>query len=276
MIRTIRTAEACRAFASGFLGDPQFSDPMLCSEEQVQSNLLHAIERADSHCVFGVYREERMIGLFAFLVLRDERYIEMLVGLSREKEAYSEALQALEQRFPGYDADFVFNPQNDLLRALLTARSAEFEPEQQKMVLETPVLGVDTSDIEPLSARYAEAYCGMHNKEMYWTGEKVMAAQDRFRTLLAIRAGRVVGYLDVTYTRRENEPFDLFVLPGYRRMGYGRKLLAKALDMNRPNGMMLLVDVDNEPAIRLYASMGFAKAQGQNNLTAHWRIPDGK
>ena len=59
-------------------------------------------------------------------------------------------------------------------------------------------------------------------------------------------------------------------------MGYGRKLLAKALDMNRPNGMMLLVDVDNEPAIRLYASMGFAKAQGQNNLTAHWRIPDGK
>ena len=144
------------------------------------------------------------------------------------------------------------------------------------MVLETPVLGVDTSDIEPLSARYAEAYCSMHNKEMYWTGEKIMAAQDRFRTFLAIRAGRVVGYLDVTYTRRENEPFDLFVLPEYRRMGYGRKLLAKALDMNRPNGMMLLVDVDNEPAIRLYASMGFAKAQGQNNLTAHWRIPDGK
>ena len=47
----------------------------------------------------------------------------------------------------------------------------------------------------------------------------------------------------------------------------------KALEMNRPNGMMLLVDADNTPAICLYASMGFAKVQGQNNLTAHWTVP---
>lgn len=52
-----------------------------------------------------------------------------------------------------------------------------------------------------------------------------------------------------------------------------RKLLAKALEMNHPNSMMLLVDVDNYPAINLYESMGFAKVQGQNNLTAHWTVP---
>ena len=37
--------------------------------------------------------------------------------------------------------------------------------------------------------------------------------------------------------------------------------------------MMLLVDVDNYPAICLYESLGFAKVQGQNNLTAHWTVP---
>ena len=99
-------------------------------------------------------------------------------------------------------------------------------------------------------------------------------AQERFRTFLAIHDGKVVGYLDVTYIFKENEPFDLFVLTEYRRRGYGRKLLAKALEQNEPNGMMLLVDADNVPAIHLYESMGFAKVQGQNNLTAHWRVSE--
>jgi ribosomal protein S18 acetylase RimI-like enzyme len=152
-------------------------------------------------------------------------------------------------------------------------RNAEYEPEQQKMVLGIPVLGIDTTGVELLSEQYTEQYCAIHNKDMYWTGEKVVQAQDRFRTFLAIHDGKVVGYMDVTYTFKENEPFDLLVLEEYRRMGYGRKLLAKALEMNQPNGMMLFVDVDNYPAIRLYESMGFAKVQGQNNLTAHWTVP---
>lgn len=274
MIRIIKSYDACRNFASGFQKDLNFSDPMLCDEEQVECNLIKSIEKPDKHCVLGVYNEDQMIGLFVFLVLRDEKYTEMLVGLSRDKEAYLEVLHYLEQCYPGYSADFVFNPGNYLLKELLDLRKAEYEPEQQKMVLGTPVLGIDTTGVELLSAQYTEQYCAIHNKDMYWTGEKVVQAQDRFRTLLAIHNGKVVGYMDVTYTYNENEPFDLFVLEEYRRMGYGRKLLVKALEMNQPNGMMLLVDADNDPAIRLYASMGFAKVQGQNNLTAHWSVPE--
>ena len=273
MIRIIKTYEECSDFAYGFNGDPNFSDPMLCDEEQMECNLIKSIEKPDKHCVLGIYREDQMIGLFVFLVLRDEKYIEMLVGLSRDKEAYLEVLRYLEQCYPGYSADFVFNPGNYLLKELLDLRNAEYEQEQQKMVLGTPVLGIDTTGVELLSEQYAEQYCAIHNKDMYWTGEKVVQAKDRFRTFLAIHNNNVVGYMDVTYTFRENEPFDLFVLEEYRRKGYGRKLLAKALEMNQPNGMMLLVDIDNSPAISLYESMGFAKAQGQNNLTAHWTVP---
>lgn len=79
----------------------------------------------------------------------------------------------------------------------------------------------------------------------------------------------MVGYLDVTHCFAENEPFDLVVLPEYRRMGYGKKLLAKALELNRPNDMMLLVDIDNEAALHLYSSMGFTKIRGQNCQTVH-------
>lgn len=274
MIRIIKSYDECREFASGFQGDPNFSDPMLCDEEQIQCNLIKSIENPDRHCVLGIYREDQMIGLFAFLVLRDEQYIEMLVGLSREKEAYLEALHYLEQCYPGYSADFVFNPGNYLLKELLDQRKAEYEPEQQKMVLGTSVLGIDTTGVELLSEQYIEQYCSIHNKDMYWTGEKVVQAQDRFRTFLAIYDGKVVGYIDVTYTFMENEPYDLFVLEQYRTLGYERKLLAKALEMNQPNGMMVLTDVDDTSSIRLYESVGFAKVQGQNNLTAHWTVPE--
>lgn len=271
MIQMIKTYEECRAFAAGFQGDPNFSDPMLSSDEQLQCNLVRPIESPDRYCVFGVYHEETLIGLFAFLVIRDEQYAEMLAGLSHEKSAYLEALQYLEQHFPGYGVDFVFNPGNCLLREQLNTRKADFEPEQQKMVQEAPAPDTDTTGIAPLSGQYAEQYCAIHNKDMYWTGEKVMQAQDRFHTFLAIRDGRAVGYIDVTRTFKENEPFDLLVLEEYRRMGYGRKLLAKALEVNAPNAMSVLVDADNVPAIRLYASMGFATKQ--NILTAHWTVP---
>ena len=273
MIRIIRSYDECRDFASGFQGDPNFSDPMLSDEEQVQCNLINAIDRTD-HYVLGVYQDATMIGLFTFLILRDEQYIEMLVGLSRDKEAYLEVLRYLEQCYPGYSADFVFNPGNYLLKELLDLRNAEYEPEQQKMVLGTPVLGIDTTGVELLSELYAEQYCAIHNKDMYWTGEKVVQAQDHFRTFLAIHEGKVVGYMDVTYTFKENEPYDLFVLEEYRALGFERKLLAKALEMNKPNGMMVLMDVDDAASIYLYESVGFAKVQGENNLTAHWTVPE--
>lgn len=270
-IHIIQSREEIRDFAARLQCDPNFSDPMLTNEEQLQCNLLSAIDRAN-RLVLGVYQGTALIGLFTFLVLRDEQYIEMLAGLSREREAYLEMFRYLEQRYPGCKADFVFNPGNYLLKELLELRNAEFEPEQQKMVLGTPVLGLDTSGVELLCGKYVRQYCAIHSKDVYWTGEKVAAAQDRFRTFLAIHDGKVVGYMDTTYTFDENEPYDLFVLEEYRRMGYGRKLLEKALEMNQPKGMMLLVDADNTPAIRLYESMGFAKVQGQNNLTAHWTV----
>lgn len=273
MIQRINSFEECRDFVFGFLGDPEFSDPMLSNEEQLQNNLIKSIEKPEKHCVLGVFRNGQMVGLFAFLVLQDEKYIEMLVGLSRDKEAYQAILLHLERNYPSYEADFVFNPGNYLLKELLEAKGAEFEPEQQKMVLGTPVLGMDTAGVELFSETYAQQYFAIHNKDMYWTGEKVAAAQDRFRTFLAVHEGKVVGYLDVTHCFDENEPFDLFVLEEYRQMGYSRKLLAKALEMNYPKGMMLLVDVDNGPAIHLYESMGFKKAVDQNNLTAHWKVP---
>lgn len=273
VIRTIKSMDECMEFARGFHGDAHFSDPMLSNEEQFQTNLVQCVEHPDQHCALGVYLGEQLIGLFTFLVLPEERYLEMLVGLSRDRRAYVEILCYLELHYPGYSVDFVFNPHNDLWKQLLEERHAEFEPEQQKMVLDAPAANLDTSGVELFTPEYQEPYLSMHHQETYWTGEKVLAATDRFRVFLAIHEGKVVGYLDVTYCFEQNEPYDLFVLEKYRRMGFGRKLLEQALKRNGPKGMMAMVDVEAVAAIRLFESVGFQRAKHENNVTAHWTVP---
>lgn len=271
LIQPIESYEQCGEFVDGFFGDPVFSDPMLPAAKEIPSKIIKPIERTDCYSVLGAYRESELVGLFSFLILKDERYIEMLVGLSRDAETYSEVIAYLQRRYPSYDADFVFNPNNNLLKTILIQKGAEFETEQQKMVRKAPAPQADTAGVELLSEPYRQQYFAIHDRDMYWTGEKVAAAVDKFRTFLAIEDGKVVGYLDVTHCFEENEPFALLVLESHRRKGWGRKLLAKALEMNQPKGMMLLVDIDNEPAIRLYESLGFEKAENENSLTAHWK-----
>lgn len=272
MIQRMTSVGECLDFMGTFYEDPQFSDPMLSDKEQFQRNFARAMEKPETHCTWGIFRAGKMIGLFTFLVLPEEKYLEMLVGLCRDRDGYREILEHLEGHYPGYDADFVFNPQNFLLKSALQKRGAEFEPEQQKMVLKSPAPQEDTSGVEAYTPQYARQYFAIHNQDMYWTGEKVAAATERFRTYLALHKGKVVGYLDVTCCFAENEIYDLLVLPEYRRMGYGGKLLAKALQENGPKGMMLLVDADNEPAIRLYQRAGFVKKPYANSLTAHWKV----
>ncbi len=273
MIQMIKTYDECRDYVLSFDQDPSFSDPMLSNEEELQNNLRKAVENPGKHSVLGVYQDGRMTGLFSFLILREEQYIEMLVGLSRVRDAYREVIYYLEKTYPGCNADFVFCPGNYLLMEQLKSKGAQFEIEQQKMVHAGSVPELDLAGVELYSEKYAGQYFAIHDKEGYWTGEKVAAAQERFRIFLAVHEGKVVGYLDVTCCFEENEPYDLFVLEACRRKGYGRKLLAKALEMNRPKGMMLLVDVDNAPAIHLYESLGFGKIENGNSITAHWAIP---
>ena len=131
---------------------------------------------------------------------------------------------------------------------------------------------VDTSEIELYAEKWKEQYCGLHRTETYWTAERVLSAKDRFRVLLVIKDGKVQGYLDVTYSFEKNEPYDIFMKPEYRYQGYELALLVKAIELNRPHQMMVLVDVDALEDIEIYISAGFKKAEGQNSIYATYRL----
>lgn len=112
--------------------------------------------------------------------------------------------------------------------------------------------------VVPYSDAYHAGYCAIHvDEERYWTAEKVLAHSERFHVFLALRNNEVIGYIDMEHSYDINEPFELFVLPKYRKKGYGRALLESAIVFNRPKAMMLHVNVDNVPALHLYSSLGF-------------------
>ena len=254
-------------FINEINNDADFGDPMLRTEEQLQCNLFAGVSKP-SNQVFGVFDGADITGLFVFLILEEESYIEMLVGLSKSRVAYEKMLVFLKEKYPGYQADFVYNPGNYLLHELLLEEKAEFEKEQQKMVLKKEVPYSSNHRVELYSPNYREQYVAMHSPDGYWTAEKVIEASDRFRIILALEQDEVVGYIDITHKFEENEPYDVLVKEEHRRKGHAKAMLAKAIELNKPKGMMLLVDVDNDAAIRLYESLGFEKVAGENNITA--------
>ena len=46
-------------------------------------------------------------------------------------------------------------------------------------------------------------------------------------------------------------------------------MVAKAVELNKPKDMMLLVDADDSVAIALFESLGFVRAVGENSITTH-------
>lgn len=268
MLKILTSGTEYMDFVHEINDDLNFSDPMLKTRERIQ-DLLDAPDKP-ARQIWGIFEGETITGLFVFLILEEESYIEMLAGLSRTKEAYEELLSFLKVNYAGYRADFVYNPNNYLLHTLLLAEGAEFDPEQQKMVLKKEISYQSSCQIELYVPAYREQYIAMHRDDgHYWTAEKVIAAPGKFRIILAINHDEVVGYIDITHSYDENEPYDVFVKEEYRQKGYGKAMLAKAIELNRPRGMMLMVDTGNTAAIALYKALGFIRSEGENSVTAH-------
>lgn len=82
--------------------------------------------------------------------------------------------------------------------------------------------------------------------------------------VVAVSEGRVVGYVIAVSRWREGSIQSIAVAPGHRRKGVGEALLRAALDRlsRKAERASLLVDVENEGAIRLYRRLSFKETGG--------------
>ena len=177
----------------------------------------------------------------------------------------------IETSYPGYQMDFVFNPHKPAIANPLKAKGAVFEPEQQKTLQCGIVPDISPEHIEMYSEKWEAQYRVIHHKDTYWTAERILTTENRFRVLLAIENGQVQGYLDVTWCHEENEIYDLFVRPEAANRGYELELLVKAAELNEPHSMMVLVDVDAKKEIETYSEAGFEVSEGYNSVLASYK-----
>ena len=264
MLEEITSLDRCEAFINEVCSDTNYVDPHYLYNS---NNLYGAFAKRDQH-IYAYVEDGKINGIFALLILPTEKYIEMIVGLSKSKHAYNELFQYLENNYKGYRCDFVINPKNVSLKNILISKDAKFESEQQLMIARFPSHKQYPLDIQLYTEQWKQAYIDMHVKETYWTAEKVLSALDRFRVFLAIYQEQLVGYLDVTYAYKQNEPYSLIVLPKYQNLGYEQAVLSKAIQLNGINTMMTLVDVNAKEEIRIYEEAGFEVIKGQNSIFA--------
>ena len=244
MIKKLKNIDEYIDFINKIKSADNYSDPMLSNEVQIKNNILESVNKKDN-ITFGIFdHNNNIIGFFVFLVIEEEKYAEMIVGLSDNELAYYE---------------------------LLNKYNANFEVEQQKMQLIKFNNMKRKNEVILYSDKYKDQYVNLHLKDTYWTGDKVLTAFDKFRVILAIKDNKVVGYVDITHKYEENEPYDVFVKEEYRNMGIATDMLSYAIELDKNKRIMLLVDIDNEKAIRLYEKVGFEKVKG-NNITAHLEI----
>ena len=271
MIKILKNIDEYIDFINKINSIDNYSDPMLSNEVQIKCNLLESVNKKDN-IIFGVFdHNNNIIGFFVFLVIEEEKYAEMIVGLSDNELAYHELINYLFDNYKGYNIDFVYNPNNNYLNKFLKENNANFEVEQQKMQLIKINNIKRKNEVILYSDKYKEEYIKLHLKDTYWAGEKVLTALDKFRVILAIKDNKVVGYVDITHKYEENEPYDVFVKEEYRNNGIATDMLSYAIELDKNKRIMLLVDIDNEKAIRLYEKVGFEKVKG-NNITAHLEI----
>lgn len=262
MIKEIYSFELYEDFIRDFSGKSDFSDPHF---EFDNGNLYDSLKNGNKKA-YVIADGEKINGLFVWLILPDEKYIEMLIGLSKEESAIREMLTFIESKYKDYQLDFVINPRHYLFCKHLQSKKATFEEEQQWMTWEFETENQTPYDIVLLTQEYEAQYMDKHNKDTYWTAEKVIHARDKFRVFLAIHEKRVVGYIDVTYCYEKNEPYDVWVDDAFKGKGYEQALLRTAIKANKPNKMMVLVDVNNLEEIEMLKSIGFVPVVGTNSV----------
>ena len=100
--------------------------------------------------------------------------------------------------------------------------------------------------------------------ERSWLGELLGDG----RTVLIARAHAPVGVITVQTVGELADLHRLVVAPGYRRRGVGTQLTTAAVRAVRHLGaraMILEVDYTNDPAIALYARVGFEQLTAREN-----------
>ena len=208
---------------------------------------------------FCFYSEEHHMADFSILIAPEADYMQAADGMFK---AISENLPKETQ------CNFFFPKQNRRCAAFLEAMHAKREVNEYGLLL---LRGQErnlaaTEGIAELAQEDAAEFAALHDAvfpEVYISGKEILAAIGKDRKVYVLKKdGKPLAY-GVLQRRSETRSAAeiIGVREGYRHQGYGRRILSELIRRGfadeKTEKLDLIVDCDNENAMKLYFDLGF-------------------
>ncbi len=97
-----------------------------------------------------------------------------------------------------------------------------------------------------------------------------LVLSDKQKTWLAFDGLKLVGSITITEKSEECELRGFYVATKYQGKGIGKKLLSKALNFARGEGIVLDLYAHNHKTIRMYERWGFRVDKQKGTFYRHW------
>ncbi|OZV13204.1 hypothetical protein CIW83_04835 [Tissierella sp. P1] len=209
-----------------------------------------------------------ILGVLALLVEPEEMYLEAIGGVFAEnnyKAVAKEFYAYVKDNFKGYRFDAAYPRENeqaiDFMKTI-GAKLLDFDYEFRLSKNEYESM-TEVGNIILLNEKYYESFVEIHNKfhpDVYWTGERLLEALDKFDIFIILEDDKVVG--SIVTSKFSKEIYLMEVAEDKQNLGYGTALINKSVKHAFNNGadeLMVMVDKNNLAALHLYEKLGFKK-----------------
>lgn len=208
-------------------------------------------------------------GLLALLVEKDNTYLEAIGGVFTEDDYYmvaSDFYSYIVSEYPGYRFDAAYPIENKQAISFMESIGAELIDYdlELRLKIENYTSEEHMNPVFQLSDSYYKGFVHLHdstNPDVYWTGERLLKALDKFDVLITTKEEFVSGSVVTSKWNKDMaEIYLLSVTKDHKEKGIESALVGKAVEGAFKRGVrevLVMVERDNTLMLNLYRSMGF-------------------
>ncbi len=221
---------------------------------------------------FVGFEGTRIVGLASACLGHPQGNADIVLLISSSRKRYDEVAHSLFQRLraaidPGVRCTFYFPKENDRCGAFLASIGAKRSVnEYQLAIVRDDFRPIETKGVFPLRPMDAGEFMGLYDAifpEIYVTVREILEdLEGRHRVFVAKDESGMVALAVLRLNGGQTATAEVIGVRADRRgRGHGRTILShlvrEAFSTHGAERVDLIVDLDNESAIRLYTDLGF-------------------
>lgn len=239
--------------------------------EQIRNMINHPNDELLVSVNGNTINENTLTGVMALCVEPEEKYLQAVGGVFAHKNYRLVAMEFykyLKSHYSGYQFDAAYPEENKQAIDFMISIGAKVLASEYEYRLHKHYFTIqpETFYIIELNEKYHEGFKKIHNKshpDVYWTGERLLNALDKFDILIALDNSEVIGsVVTSSLSKKAEEIYFIEVKEDRHNHGVATSLLNKAIQKAFCNGteeLTVMLEKENAAAIHLFEKFGFRK-----------------